>query len=268
MQALKRFAGQVAIVTGAAHGIGRATALAFAQEGAALVLLDIEVDALHKVARECEETGSAGILVDMLDVSVRDQIEAAIQRAFDTFGRIDILVNNAAAVVPSMPFEETDDDMWRKILDINVMGVVNGCRAVIPIMKQQRAGRIISAASMYGMVPQVQRAPYCVSKAAVITITRVLAAELGPYGVTVNAYAPGTIRTRMAGESVFGARAPQKLKEIPLGRFGEPDDVASAVLFLASDEAKYVNGATLVVDGGTLAVKNPTRAWANLEDQL
>lgn len=266
MQDLERFVGKVAIVTGAANGIGRATALAFAQEGAMLALLDVEAEALQETARECEQAGSARVVTDVVDISVRDQIESIIKRAHNAFGRIDILVNNAAVAEPSMPFESIEDDVWTRALSVNVMGVVNGCRAVIPIMKQQRSGRIISAASMYGVVPQVRRAPYCVSKAAVITITRVLAAELGPYGITVNAYAPGTIRTRMAGDAVTGARASQKLKGIPLGRFGEPEDVADVLLFLASDEARYVTGVVLPVDGGTLSVKNPTRAWAHLED--
>jgi len=268
MQGPKRFVGKVAIVTGAAQGIGRAIALALGREGATLVLLDVEADPLRQTARECERIASAEVLPSVADVSVRRQIEAAIRHAFDRFGRIDILVNNAGVIVPSMPFEDTGDEAWGRVLSINVMGVVNGCRAVIPIMKRQRSGCIINAASMYGILPQVGRAPYCVSKAAIITITRVLAAELGPYGITVNAYAPGTIRTRMAGDAISGARAKQKLREIPLGRFGEPEDVAGVVLFLASDAARYVNGAILLVDGGVLSVQNPVRAWASLEGAI
>jgi len=262
----RRLAGQAAIVTGAAHGIGRAIALAFARAGALLTLLDVEVEALQETVSACREAGAAGVLGETADVSRREQVEDAVRHTIDAYGGVDIMVNNAATFEPPAPFEELGDDIWQWIFSVNVMGVVNGCRAVIPIMKQRRAGRIINAASMYGLAPQVHRAPYSVSKAAVITITRVLAAELGPYGVTANAYAPGTVRTRMAGAALGDDRAVQRLKEVPLGRFGEPEEVAGVVLFLASDEARYISGATLCVDGGTLAVKSPQRAWAGLEE--
>jgi 3-oxoacyl-[acyl-carrier protein] reductase len=235
--------------------------MAFAREGAALLLVDVDGDSLRPAAQACGEAGAAQVLLDVTDVSSRHQVESSIRRAMGALGRVDVLVNNAATFEPPTPFEEIDDTTWDWILSVNVMGVINGCRAVIPIMKEQRWGRIINASSMYGIAPQVHRAPYCVSKAAVNTITRVLAAELGPYGITVNAYAPGTIRTRMAGDAVTGSRAEAKLRGIPVGRFGEPDDVASVILFLASEEAVYVTGTILSVDGGTLSVKNPERIW-------
>jgi len=261
-----RYKGKVVIVTGAAQGIGYGTALAFASEGARLMLLDIEDMArLEEVAGTCREAGAEGAVTAMVDVSDRNQVEAAVSLALDTWGSVDILVNNAGAVERPCQFEEIEDSVWEKILSVNVMGVINGCRGVIPIMKRQRSGRIINASSMYSISPQAKRAPYCVSKAAVNVITRVLAAELGPYGITVNAYAPGTIRTRMAGDAVTGARAITKLRTIPGGRFGEPEDVAAAILFLASPEAAYVTGVVLPVDGGTMAVKDPDRVWAGIE---
>ncbi|MBN1317821.1 MAG: SDR family oxidoreductase [Anaerolineales bacterium] len=265
MKSNSKFQGKVAVVTGAANGIGLATSLAFAREESALLLLDIEKSALEAAAAACSEAGSSNLMTEVIDISIREEFETAINQAVNTLGRIDILVNNAAAYDPPNLFEEISDDTWQKIFSVNVMGTVNGCRAVIPIMKQQRSGRIINASSMYGVTPQTQRTTYSVSKSAVITITRVLAAELGPYGITVNAYAPGTIRTKMAGEAVTSDRARKKCMEIPLGRFGEPSDVADTILFLASDEAKYISGTVLSVDGGTQAVKNPERAWADIE---
>jgi 3-oxoacyl-[acyl-carrier protein] reductase len=229
------------------------------------MLLDVEEGALQDAVTACLEAGSPRALAARADVSSRDQMEAAVLQARDELGGVDVLVNNAATFEPPAPFEEMTDETWQWIFSVNVMGVINGCRAVIPIMKSQRSGSIINAASMYGIVPQVHRAPYCVSKAAVITITRVLAAELGPFGVRVNAYAPGTIRTRMAGDAVTSERSAKKLAEIPIGRFGEPEEVANVILFLATDASRYVTGVVLAADGGTLAVKSPERAWAGID---
>jgi 3-oxoacyl-[acyl-carrier protein] reductase len=261
----ERFSGRVAIVTGAANGIGLNAALAFARERAALVLVDREAQALEAATGACREAGASDVLMAAVDVTVRRHMEAVVERASGILGHVDILVNNAGVLEPSAPLEEIPDETWRWVWSVNVMGVINGCRAVIPIMKRQGAGRIINAASMYGVVPQAHHAPVCVSKAAVITITRALAAELGPYGVTVNAYAPGTIRTRMAGDALTGARAIERLRSVPLGRFGEPEDVVEVILFLASEGAAYVTGAVFAVDGGTLTVQDPTRVRGGLD---
>jgi NAD(P)-dependent dehydrogenase (short-subunit alcohol dehydrogenase family) len=260
MDNLMRFRDAVIMVTGAARGIGRAIALGFAREGAKLCLLDIERETLDQTKDDCKALHGTDMLARKTDVSSSQDVEAAVEHIMDTFGRIDVVVNNAGILPASQPFEETGDDVWEKVLSINLMGVVYCCRAVIPIMKKQRSGRIINASSMYGIVPQFRSAPYCATKSGIISITRVLASELGPYGITVNAYAPGATRTRLAAPSLAGPRGEAKLKEIPLGRFAEPEDVSKAVRFLASDEAGFINGATLLVDGGTLAIQSPTRA--------
>jgi len=264
---MERFTNKVVFVTGAGNGIGRSIALSFASEGACLSILDIESDSLQQVATECSHMGSCRVISYVADVSDSLSVQEAILDTIAIYKRFDILINNAGVMCKGEFFEETNNDVWLKSFQINVMGVVNGCRSVIPIMKSQRSGRIINATSMYGIVPQIQRAPYSATKAAVITITQVLAAELGPFGVTVNAYAPGTALTRMSAEAVSGTRANQKLKEIPVGRFAKPEEIASAVLFLASEEACYINGVILQIDGGRLSVQNPDRIWSVIADQ-
>jgi 3-oxoacyl-[acyl-carrier protein] reductase len=254
-----QFKNKVAIITGAANGIGKEIALAFASEGASLSLIDIDQQGLYEVSETCNKQSSAWPILNVTDVSKDKDIALAVKKTIDTFGTVDILVNNAGTLPNGKPFEVVEPEEWRKIFDINFFGMVYGCRAVIPIMKQKRKGRIINASSIYGLVPQFLHAPYSSTKYAVISITRVLASELGPFGITVNAYAPGATRTKLAAASLTGERGIAKLNEIPLGRFAEPIDIANVVLFLASDEASFVNGHTLVVDGGTLSIQSPTR---------
>jgi NAD(P)-dependent dehydrogenase (short-subunit alcohol dehydrogenase family) len=256
---LRRFAGKTAVVTGGAQGIGKALVMAFAAEGAAAVALDVDESALEQTVVECRRAFNMELMALRADVTSLLQVDEAVRAIVKAHGRIDVWVNNAGVLPPSQAFEDTSDDTWQKVMAVNLMGVVNGCRAVVPIMKRQRSGRILNASSMYGVVPQYQSAAYCASKAAVIAVTRVLASEMGPYGVTVNAYAPGATRTRLAGHSLEGSRGEAKLKEIPLRRFAEPEDVASVVVFLASDEAAYISGTTLLVDGGRLAIQSPER---------
>lgn len=254
-----QFQGKTVIVTGAAHGIGFAIAKAFARCKAHVVLVDIEAGALREAKEACAVSDSASASTFVADVADAQQILSLVQEVHAQRGGVDILVNNAGILPGSQDFEWTSQETWKRVLAINLMGVVNGCKAVIPIMKSQRGGRIINASSTYGVVPQYRSAPYCVSKAAIITITRILAAELGPFGVTVNAYAPGATHTRLAAHALVGKSGEEKLGEIPLGRFAEPEDIARVVLFLGSEEASYINGATLLVDGGALAIQSPSR---------
>ena len=253
-----RFYGRVVLVTGAAKGIGRAIALAFAGEGARLCLLDIDSQFLEQTGDECRAKG-VSCLTYNADVTDFGQVEQSIAGCLSEFSRIDVLVNNAGIITPSSPFEEIELDVWDRVFNVNLKGIIYCCRAVIPVMKNQRYGKIVNAASIYGLCPQVGRAPYSISKAGIIALTRVLAAELGPFGINVNAYAPGTIATDMAQEAI-GSRSDEKLMQIPLGRFGQVEDVAQLVLFLSSDEASYITGATVLVDGGALSVHSPWRA--------
>jgi len=255
----RRFVGKTAAITGGGQGIGKALVLAFAAEGACVAALDVDTDALGLTAGECRQSNGLDMMALQTDVTSPSEVEEAVRSIVEAYGKIDVWVNNAGILPAAQAFEDTTDDTWQKVLAVNLMGVVNGCRAVIPVMKSQRSGRILNASSMYGVVPQYQSAAYCASKAAVIAITRVLAAELGPFGVTVNAYAPGATRTRLAEQSMVGSRGEAKLREIPLRRFAEPEDVASVVVFLASDEANYISGTTLLVDGGRLAIQSPER---------
>jgi 3-oxoacyl-[acyl-carrier protein] reductase len=260
MRSNPRFFKRVAIITGSANGIGREIAIAFAREGATLGLIDVDRRGLDEVSEICQREHSARVITLITDISKAEEMDAAVKKTIDEFGTVDILVNNAGILPDGKAFEDIEINEWKRIFDINFFGMVYGCQAVIPIMKKNHFGRIINASSMYGLVPQFHHAPYSATKAAAISISRVLASELGPFGITVNAYAPGATRTKLAEESLKGERGIAKLREIPIGRFNEPEDVANVVLFLAAEESDAVNGHVLVVDGGTLCIQSPTRA--------
>lgn len=236
--------GKVALVTGGANGIGRAIAECFAEQGAQVVLLDRADDVLQ-VANSYSEN-MHGI---QLDVTNKAEVEQALEAAVKHFGQIDILVNSAGIVI-LQPAEEVSEDAWDKTIAVNLKGVFLVSQAAGQYFIRQGHGRIINLASQAGVVALPNHLAYCTSKAGVIGMTQVMALEWGPHNVQVNAISPTVVLTDLGRKAWSGSVADEMKSKIPLRRFAEPQDIASAALFLASDAANMVTGANLVVDGG------------------
>ncbi len=245
-----RLQGRVAAITGDALGIGRATGLIFAAEGAAVALGDVEIDAAEAVAREITERGGTAMAVGV-DVGDTGQVEAFIERVVADFGRLDVMFANAG-IAHAAPFLEHPEAQWHRVLRVNLTGVFLCCQAAARQMVKQGGGRIITTASINGFRGVENLVGYNVAKAGVVELTRTMAVELAQHHITVNAIAPAQIDTRLTRGLPEEARR-RRVERIPMGRFGEPDEVARAALFLASDDASYVTGHTLAVDGGYLA---------------
>jgi NAD(P)-dependent dehydrogenase (short-subunit alcohol dehydrogenase family) len=247
-----RLAGKVAIVTGGAAGIGFAYARRFLAEGARVVLADV---ADPVAAAEKLDAGGAalGVPTDVSDAaSVRAMVEAAVAR----FGRVDVLVSNAAvfATLSPQPFDEIPESEWDRVMAVNVKGVWNCARAVAPVMRAQGGGRIVNVASAIVAKGTALLLHYVASKGAVVAMTRALARELGPAGITVNAVAPGLILsdTVQANPSITGFQLSAVMQARSLRRDAFPEDVEGTVLFLASDDSAFMSGQTLIVDGGSV----------------
>jgi NAD(P)-dependent dehydrogenase (short-subunit alcohol dehydrogenase family) len=239
-----RLSGRVAAITGGALGIGRATALTFAEEGATIALGDVQIEAAETVAQEIRGRGGKAIAVG-LDVGDAAQVQAFVDRVAEVFGRLDVMFANAG-IAHSAPFLEHPEAQWHRVLRVNLTGVFLCCQAAArQMVKQGGGGRIITTAS-------INVAGYNAAKAGVIELTRTMAVELAQHRIAVNAIAPAQIDTRLTRSLPEGARR-RRVERIPMGRFGEPDEVARVALFLASDDASYVTGHTLAVDGGYLA---------------
>ena len=207
------------------------------------------------------QTDAVAALCLRCDVSDPTEAEAAITEVIERYGRLDVLINNAG-INAEGPLESFDPQVWDRVFSVNVRGVFVMCQAVIPAMKRQRFGRIINAASFAAIMPSVGAAAYGASKAAVVQMTRVLASELGPWGITVNAYAPGMIPGEMNSFSALDEEAAAvTLDQLSVRRWGEAEDVAKICLFLASDLSSYTTGALLDVSGGKFATQNPGAAW-------
>lgn len=241
-----RLKDKVALITGAGRGIGRKTALLFAQEGAEVAVCDV-IDEGQQVADEISKSGGEAIFVKT-DITNREQVQQMVEAVREKFGRIDILINNAGVLRDAQLLKLTEQD-WDLVIDVNLKGVFNVTQAVAPVMIEQGRGKIVNVASVVALYGNFGQTNYVASKAGVIGMTKVWARELGRNGINVNAVAPGFIQTEMT------AGVPEKVLEAmrektPLRRLGIPRDVANAYLFLASAEADFINGVVLGVDGG------------------
>lgn len=244
----KRFEGKVAIITGAAKGMGQATALQMSCEGATAVITDIDDSGLQETMREiCSRGGKAKAVV--CDIQDRAQVDALIEGTKKELGRLDVLVNNAGLLLPGT-IEETSDDIIDRTLAINVKGILYAIRAATPIMKDQKYGRIVNVSSITGKNGDNSTVfVYGASKGAVISLTRSVARQLGPFGVTCNAIAPHAVMTEMM-KYWDDAKKQRAAQSIPVRRLGTVEDVAHLICFLGSDEASFINGETVNINGG------------------
>jgi 3-oxoacyl-[acyl-carrier protein] reductase len=245
---MKSLEGRVAVVTGAARGIGRGIAQVLASEGAKVVIADIDGPAGEQAAAELTSDGLQAIAIEV-DLVARDAVEDMAARTISAFGHIDILAANAG-IFPSVPLARMTDADWDRVMDVNVKGALHALQACLPSMRERRYGRVVMTSSITGTTVAVPGlAHYAASKAALLGLMRTAALELAADGITVNAILPGNVRTpgfaELSDEVVAAV-----VRAIPLGRIAEPEELGWAVRFFASEEAAYVTGQTLVVDGG------------------
>jgi 3-oxoacyl-[acyl-carrier protein] reductase len=238
---------KVAIITGAGSGIGRESALLFAKEGAKVVVADVNEKGGEETAAQIKTNGGESFFFK-LDVTNREQSKNMVKTTMEKYGRIDILINNAGITQDALVAKMTEEQ-WDRVIDINLTGVFNCTQAVVEVMMTQGKGAIVNTSSIVGVNGNVGQVNYAATKAGLIGMTKTLAKELGRKGIRVNAVAPGFISTPMT------AAVPDKILEqmkekTPLKRLGEPKDLANAYLYLASEEANFINGAVLAVDGG------------------
>jgi len=254
---------KVAIVTGARRGNGRAMALAIAEAGGKVVVNDLDLPEVEKVAREIKEKGGEAFPFPA-DVSIKEKVQDMVDTAWKKFGRLDILVNNAA-ILRVAPFLEAREEDWDLTLAVNLKGTFLCAQAAARKMIRQSRGKIINVASNAGKVPRTNNAAYCASKAGVILLTRVLALELAQYGITANALCPGATETEMLVkvqakddplmlQGIIRGNLEKFRAGIPLGRLAKPEEQAAMVVYLASEMANHITGQTFIVDGGQTMV--------------
>ena len=240
----------VAIVTGAAGGIGKAIALTFVREGAKVVLVDVDRARLETMKDEIERGKGEAVAISC-DITKSVDVTEMVRQTYQMFGCIDIFVNNAG-IIRRGTIETVTEEDWDQVIAVNLKGTFNCCKAVVEIMKRQGYGKIINISSIAGKLGDITSAPgYGPSKAGVDALTKTLARQLAPYGINVNAVSPHAIETEMSAQWSEERRR-EIIASIPLGRLGKPEDVAEAVLFLASDEASFITGEILDVNGGAL----------------
>jgi len=241
---------KVAIVTGAGRGIGKAIAIALAREGANVIVNDIDLQTAEKVTKEIHSMDQQALAIQV-DVSDSKEVNRMVQLVIKKYKRVDILVNNAAIIRRGLIEDLTEED-WDKVMDVNLKGAFNCMKAVAGIMKKQRYGKIVNISSIAGKIGDLASAPcYGASKAGMTCLAKSLARELAPYNINVNVVAPHAIETDMSKEWPEEKRK-NIIANIPLGRMGEPEDIAEAVVFLVSDKAKFITGEVLDVNGGYL----------------
>jgi 3-oxoacyl-[acyl-carrier protein] reductase len=239
--------GKVAIVTGGAQGIGKSIATQLALAGANVVIADVMEEKAKSTAEEISQSGNEAISIGV-DVSSLSSVEEIVKKTLDKFGRIDILVNNAGVTRDALVMRMKEED-WDLVLDINLKGAFNCIKIVSPVMMKQKSGKIVNIASIVGISGNAGQANYSASKGGLIALTKTCAKELASRQINVNAVAPGFIQTSMTER--LPAQVKEKLSsQIPLGKIGKPEDVASAVLFLVSEKSSYITGEVIKVDGG------------------
>lgn len=250
----KRFEGKVAIITGASSGIGQATAISFGQEGAKLMICDINVEALETTRLKVLDTG-AECLALKVDVRSQSDVENCIKSTLDAYQTIDILVNNAGTG-QFVPFAMMENEEYDRVMDINVRGMFYFSRGVLPTMMDNDYGKIVNITSIMGEVAGQGQSVYNTSKGAAKMMTQGIAVDCSGYNINVNAVAPGMVLTGLT-KNMLGDedQVVYFLEKIPKRRIGTPEDIAAAILFLSSDEASYIHGATLHVDGGMICTR-------------
>jgi len=243
-----RFQDKVVIVTGGAQGIGKEIALQFAKEKATIVIFDLNDALLEETTKELKAYSQA--LALKVDVTNMVEVEINVNKIIDNFKRVDILVNNAGITKDNLLLRLSEND-WDKVIAVNLKGAFNCIKVLSKFMVKQRYGKIVNISSVIGIMGNAGQVNYAASKAGLIGVTKSLAKELGSRNITVNAVAPGYIKTAMT-DKLDDRIKEEMFKRIPLGRFGEPSDVAKSVLFLASSDADYITSQVLVVDGGLI----------------
>lgn len=246
-----RLKDKVALITGGARGIGQAIAMVFAKEGADIVVADVNLELAGKTAAAIQALGRKALALEM-DVTDYAKVEEGVNKILDKFGKVDILVNNAGITKDNLLLRMSQAE-WDAVINVNLKGTFNCIKAVSRPMVKQRSGRIISIASIIGLMGNWGQANYAASKAGIIALTKTVAKELASRNINANAVAPGFIQTDMTAKLPEDVKA-KMMEAIPMAKLGRPQDVANVCLFLASEESSYITGQTIIVDGGMVMV--------------